>query len=714
MILLNLKWESVLVNTDNFLIEEKDLELAQEICRTIQDAGVRNRAIANAIAANIAPKFFESENADFESGLHNIANVLNDIDIADIYINNGYIDVRVFFNEEEFGVPKSHFDNNLTPAAYMFIKVTEDLSGATVVGFILPENIDTSKEISGFYPVEYDSLVSFYDIESHLIAEEDTYAVEDKDIFAYLDGTIADKNEFYRELIASKDGRLRLAKTAKAQYIFNFVSVAQPEAEAAEEEPTTDLLEAPQEEEDFGLMEAAPLDLIEEDASFALEETLDEPVETEDLLEESTDEVIGFADVEQVDEIQPLEEASLLEEPAEISLDFGGDDFVETVEEDTVEEPEAEPEIEEPQIQMADFDVDSIKFVTDTPEESFPTGFEQAAVEEPVLEEEPALEVEVEEDFSSLILEDDTSSEEIVEEISEPVVDLPEEEPEEVEVEEEEEETSFEDFKTVTSPSLDVYEELENLDKSEDTASATDEEPQEATEQTEEIEALFNNPEEQAEEIPAMKKSGSSLKLLFIAGFLAVLGAVGYFGYTKLTGAEDTQNNLVQEAEPIPAPDIPQEPKVEEAMPVETVEAAKPAVNVNEGTAESIPAIEQNLDASILVSNLKVDWEVPAGYANNTSAKRYLVKLGKIVQLNLKTELLLLSKPPITNKIAVEIKYNPTSRKFETVGVTTSSGEQSVDDLILRTVQKALGMNLSTNSDSFTNLKGNPTLIIRL
>lgn len=698
------------MNTDNFLIEEKDLELAQEICKLIQNTDVRNRAIANAIAAKIAPKFFESDNADFESGLHNIADVLNDIDIADIYINNAYIDVRVFFKEEEFGVPKAHFDNELTPAAYMFIKVSEDLSGASVIGFILPENIDTSKEINGYYPVEYDSLVSFYDIESNLIAEEDTYAVEEKDIFAYLDGTIADKNQFYRDLIASKDGRLRLAKAAKAQYIFNFVSVVQPEA--AEE--STEVLES--QEEDFGLMEAEPLDLMEEDVSLGLEETLDEPVETTDLLEESTDDVIGFADVEPMDEIQPFEETSLLEEPAEITLDFSSDNM-EAAEEETIEAPESEPEIEieEPQIQMADFDVDSIKFVSDTVEESFPSNFAPVEVETPLVQEEP--ELEIEEDFSSMLLE---NNEELSEEVVEPVVDLPEEEAEpviedEFEVEAEiEEEDSFEDFKTVTSPSLDVYEELENLDENEDTHSATEEQPEgEAAEQTEEIEALFNNQEEQAS-IPTGKKSGSSLKLLLVAGFLAVLGAVGYFGYTKFTNAEDTQNNLVQEAEPLPAPDMPQEQKVEEAMPVETVEATKPVVNQNEGIAESIPAIEQNLDASILVSNLKVDWEVPSGYANNTSAKRYLVKLGKIVQLNLKTELLLLSKPPITNKIAVEIKFNPTSRKFETVGVTTSSGEQSVDDLILKTVQKALGMNLSTNTDSFTNLKGNPTLIIRL
>ena len=149
-------------------------------------------------------------------------------------------------------------------------------------------------------------------------------------------------------------------------------------------------------------------------------------------------------------------------------------------------------------------------------------------------------------------------------------------------------------------------------------------------------------------------------------------------------------------------------------MPIESVENTAPNVVTNEGTSESIPAIEQNLDASILVSNLKVDWEVPSGYASNTSAKRYLVKLGKIIQLNLKTELLLLNKPPISNKITVEIKYNSGTKKFEAVGIMQSSGEKVVDDLILQTVNKALAMNLSTNFDSFSKLQGNPVLIIHL
>ena len=76
--------------------------------------------------------------------------------------------------------------------------------------------------------------------------------------------------------------------------------------------------------------------------------------------------------------------------------------------------------------------------------------------------------------------------------------------------------------------------------------------------------------------------------------------------------------------------------------------------------------------------------------------------------------MLLLNKPPITNKIAVEIRYNPSSRKFEAMGVTVSSGEQSVDNVIMQTVNKALAMNLSMNTDSFAKLQGNPVLIIHL
>ena len=51
------------MNTDNFLIEERDLELARDICKYIENPVIRNRAVANAIAGNVAEKYFtEIEN----------------------------------------------------------------------------------------------------------------------------------------------------------------------------------------------------------------------------------------------------------------------------------------------------------------------------------------------------------------------------------------------------------------------------------------------------------------------------------------------------------------------------------------------------------------------------------------------------------------------------------------------------------------------------
>ena len=147
-------------------------------------------------------------------------------------------------------------------------------------------------------------------------------------------------------------------------------------------------------------------------------------------------------------------------------------------------------------------------------------------------------------------------------------------------------------------------------------------------------------------------------------------------------------------------------------MPNETIENVS-----NEpteiGTAVSIPAIENNLDASILVSNLKISWEVPAQYASNTVAKKYLTKVGKIIQINLKSELLLVNKAPISNKIVIELEMD-SDGKLKFKNIINSSGETSVDALIKQTVNRVLDINLSINTSSLATLKGNPRLVIRL
>ena len=700
------------MNTDNFLIEENDIEFAQNICKVIKNSDIRNRAVANNLASKIAERFFEKGSLDIDtmSGLHNIGHVLEDIDIADIYINGSYIDVRLYFNDEELGVPKAHFDNNLLPVAYMFIKITPDLSGATVTGFMQPEEIDTSNTKDGFIIIDETKLVSFYDIEPLLITKEDPFNINEADIFAYLENNIANKNAFYKSLIASKDGRLRLAKANKAQYAFNFISINNDTQKVAETL-------------DNGLIsdELQPDESITDDVADLGNETLDlEPTddiadlgdETLDL--EATNE---FTDLSpETLDLEPTNDAMQLEETDDISDDIN-DGLSSSL--DTVDDLEP--------IQTADLDIID-EFNLDSEDNS--------------LEETPA--------------EGTASSND---EISELNLDVEENNTEETQ--DNIQDSSFE-FSTVTSPSLNsIGDSLDNLlsnddeenslnniaeeiapyqeektsdkdvafdipDNVHETELAQDTQhveeqneygitEEEQTDNAEQIGNLFNaddTVEETANMLDKKPKQKSSIKLLAIIGLLVVLGAVGYFGYNQFTNQtpQEEENSLVADAVQTPINNQSQE----EAMPVESVEATVPKIADEEGTAETIPAIEQNLDASILVSNLKVDWEVPAGYVSNTAAKRYLVKLGKVIQLNLKTELLLLNKPPITNKIAVEIKYNSGAKKFEAVGVTVSSGEKTVDDLIMQTVNRALAMKLSANTDSFNNIQGNPVLIIHL
>lgn len=673
------------MNTDNLLIEEKDIELAQDVCRTIEEQTVRNRSVANVIAAKTAFRFFENENneLDIESGLHNIANVLEDIDISDVYLKGCYIDVRLCFDENELLIPKSHFDNNLLPAAYMFIKITSDLSSAMVMGFILPEAINTSEDFDGFYRIKEDELVSFYDIEGNIVSVEDTYAIEKEQILDYLDNRIEDKAAFYRELLLSREGRMELAATAKAQYIFNFVSVVESSnKEPVENQDDLEILNPDTSENDF---------LMEDDSevSFDIDEDHSLDIGLESFEEENAiDSDVDLADDLLMEEQEGVQADSLLEEENPLDELF---ELPEAQAEENIEESEDSFNeldlIEDSSDVQADSDnlgEDESKneTVLDLFEDKEDSSFEFTTVASPSLGDVENMYVE--------LLDDNTASDEESE--TEDMLEA-------LEADENKEEQEV--ISEEATP--------ENIDNEEDPSKQIDTLFEQDVNDEEGEESGLENPME-------IQAKRSPVRLLLVLGLLVVLGAAGYFGYTKFASPsaieEESTSNLISETER--SQENQPDASSEDAMPVETVETQAVQKTTNEGNSVSIPAIEQNLDASILVSNLRVFWEVPAGYASNTAAGRYLQKLGKIINLNLKTELLLLNKPPITNKIGVEIKFNNSTRKFETVGVVTSSGEKSVDDLILQTVNKVLNMNLNMNTDAFNKLQGNPVLIIQL
>lgn len=734
------------MNNESFLIEELDLDIARNICNLINDSSLRNRAVANAAAAALAKKYFQDCEVDTETGLYNIYQVLEDIEISDVYIKDNYIDVRLYFDENGLFIPKSHFDNKLLPAAYMFIKVDSELSNGLVTGFILPSSVDTSQEYNGYYKVEENELISFYDVESSLIQKEDDSLPEnfESNIYDYLDGKLTEKTDFYNILVESKEARLKLRNAAKAKTVFNFISV--PKDEIINESPVNDDLEV---SEETGLLETAENGDIEnielETPSIDFEnvqiDELDESEDTSALSLESEDTVLISEEVEELPEIGLTEtldeEVSFELEETENLPEFSAEENLVSAEFDVSEismkdyqEPETfEENIETENSFEPDFS-DTIKMLDYS-------AYDEQQIEEEVetdsdiIQEEPILEVE-EEPFSLQIEneveiqeeEAEITQEEEFEEISSQVLDIAEEtEPEieseiiEEELNEEISEPSFE-YSTNITPSIESFEEnsISNLTEEMLETEAPIENSVEEPVNNEDIDALFNSDEvsEHNDENRLPQKKQKNV-LLPVLGTIAILAGIGYYGYTKFFNNSVPDSNENMDAAPAIKSDVNiEKDSITDAMPVETVENVDLKLSASENNSVSIPAIERNLGASIAVSNLSIQISVPSGYRANKTAARYWTKMGKILQLNLKTELLLLTKQPITNKIEVELEFNKNTQKFDVKGIKASSGEKSIDDLILQTVKNALNINLNMNMSSFGNISGNPILIINL
>lgn len=659
------------MSNDNFLIESSDIELAKDVCNSIDDPKIRNRAVANVLAAGVSKKYFTDIEVDTDSGLHNVPFVLNKLDISDIYINDSYIDVRVYFNDDELCVPKSHFDRDLLPVAYMFVKLDSELSGGVVTGFLPASSVDTKNDINGYYKVSENDLVSYYDIEGQLVSAyfDDEPNDFDNQIFDYLDGRLEDENEFYKVLLKSRYCRNQLKNAANVQSIMRGIA-------GIDLSSKQDLLQD---------MESDSLEELQFDESIKSDE-LDFDVSSDSLLEpvENDDAVtLSFEPTQEslVDTIEEVSENNLLIVENDSDLDSFDENLnteLEPVQEEVFAENTIDVEIPEevaPIIDMENSVVDESVEIDNI---------------EPVQEEPEAL------------INEELIPDSVHDEVS---VDVKEE------------------YLTNVTPSLESVEEVvavddleKMLDNDKSVFDEVSEQPQVQGENAQQIDDLFE-PEIETEYAinqtitSSNKKSG--LGVFFILA-LAIVGALGYFGYTKFANQESTLPEQTDPTNVVAKQNDNNQLPVQDAMPIETVENVPMQNSSEEAVSTTIPAIEQNLDASILVSNLSVNWEVPAGYVTNNTAKRYFTKVGKIIQLNLKADMLLLSKPPITNKIMVELEYNKDTSKFAVKGITASSGEKAVDDLVVKVVNNALDINLKTNMNTFVNIAGNPVLIIRL
>jgi hypothetical protein len=570
----------------------------------------------------------------------------------------------------------------------MFVKLDEDISRAQVLGFIFPENVNKDVVLDNYYQVKESELSSYYDLQDRLSSREDIDLPNNFEnlLFDFLDNRLKDTDSFIRLLLESREARFALQGASKSKTIFNFISIPENNSEINPNLETEDLMSnSDNEYENF--------ELIPDDIS----------------LEGNINDIPSDIDLEEV-----------TDETEDLSLDEMGDNIL-------LEETEnSDFSIENP---------DSSDF--DQIEEQMNLDFYNPVEEEP-----------------SILSDNIDNNEEDIETIQLEGNSLLNEEPVSIETVDTTDQIENEQFSTVITPSIGTYDTLEFVDEptnlavdeqvklDESLEQLLDKEPEFEESQTEGVQITeskteefsteeettpLENVEQESEPIDSLfdrestektsvsfKNKKSSLALPFVA-FVAIVGGLGYFAYSKFSLSNAPVEDIPESQEVVSTIDKnSQDTHISDVMPVETVENKSETDFKNEGTSSTIPAIEQNLEASVLVSNLSVAWEVPAGYVANKTAQRYFTKMGKVIQLNLKTELLLLSKPPITNKITLELEYNPQKQSFEIKNILNSSGEKVVDNVIEKTVQKVLNMNLGINTSSFGNISGNPTLIIKL
>lgn len=151
-------------------IEEDDLNDAKLSSIDFDDLSVKKRAFINVLGARIAMKMLFSKKIEANNvySLYTIHNILEDLDIADIYVGDIKIDVRLVFNKDEIFIPKKHFEYNILPDLYIVMQLKEDFSCIEPLGFFEPKDLDKTNYNSDFYFHEYENLNGIKDIKTFL------------------------------------------------------------------------------------------------------------------------------------------------------------------------------------------------------------------------------------------------------------------------------------------------------------------------------------------------------------------------------------------------------------------------------------------------------------------------------------------------------------------------------------------------------------------
>ena len=224
----------------------------------------------------------------------------------------------------------------------------------------------------------------------------------------------------------------------------------------------------------------------------------------------------------------------------------------------------------------------------------------------------------------------------------------------------------------------------------------------------EEIDGLYQAPAE--EETPvAFRKTKKSNGGILAALMLLVLVAGGVYAFlNKDSILEMFNSNSSVESVPNELA-TPAENTIAQQMKVQAKKKEKEVAKETEKILNDIEEPVQLMDTSVSVAALTIDCDAPV-YMLNPQSRRYLLKLAKRLQLQLRNALLIAGDIPLANKVVFDISVTDDNVKFERI--SGESGSKKVDDIVTNTAKTVLEAT-QPYSGTFDKNNGNIRLIVR-
>ena len=133
------------MNFDVELLEitKDNLAEAQFVAANFINKKLQNRIFFNVIGAEAVILYLSKLGVDVSklSNIHSIKRIVEKIDIADIILDNVYIDVRVAFDDSGVFIPKSHFDLSIVPDIYVVLKYDNNFERINLIGYFEPNDV---------------------------------------------------------------------------------------------------------------------------------------------------------------------------------------------------------------------------------------------------------------------------------------------------------------------------------------------------------------------------------------------------------------------------------------------------------------------------------------------------------------------------------------------------------------------------------------------